>query len=184
MAEERSWQSHVPRMLYQYLRHGERGLSDVQDSLHERAHRRPGGKFGKREASYLPFRPFPLVLWDNRCERCRFYREGEPGDPATCHIVGREGDRYGGEAIHPEGWCGFYVPPAGEPALAWLRERVRPTGKTDVRGEYNPPTTEKAEIRRAERRLGEGGAGRGERPAETDGAGRRAGDAPGEGGRE
>lgn len=133
-----NWLGHPPRVLSAYLSRGEAGLTDLEEKLHESAHRQPGHKFGKGEASYLPQSPFPPMLWRNQCERCRFYREGEPGESATCHIVGREGDPYGGESIHPRGWCGLYMPVGGEPAFAWLHERLHPDGASSVRGLYKP----------------------------------------------
>ena len=125
-------------MLSAYLRRGEAGLTDLEEQLHEQAHEQPGDKFSKREAAYLPQSPFPSLLWQNRCGRCRFWEEGEPGEPGKCHIVGREGDPYGGEAIHYRGWCGLYTPPANEPAFTWFHERLNPNGASSVRGLYMP----------------------------------------------
>lgn len=133
-----TWLEHPPRVLAKYLSRGESGLSDLEERLHEKAHDQPGGKFSKREAAYLPQSPFPPLLWRNQCERCRFYHDGSPGNPATCHIVGRNDDGFGGEAIHPRGWCGFYMPASEEPAFAWLHERVNPDGASSVRGIYEP----------------------------------------------
>lgn len=133
-----------------YLTGGEAGLARVADDLHDRAHRQPGGKFGKRETAYLPQSPLPPAMWRYSCQRCRFYREGAPGEPARCHVVGREGEPFGGERIHPEGWCGLWTPPEGEPAFAWFRERLRPDGKSSVRGEYDPALTQKERLRRRE----------------------------------
>ncbi len=147
--------AHQARVLRTYLTEGEAGLERVASRLHDRAHGQPGGRFGKRETSYLPQSPLPPVAWRYSCERCRFYEEGSPGGPATCHVVGREGDPYGGEAIHPSGWCGLWTPPAGEPAFAWVRERLRPDGKSSVRGEYDPAITRKDRSRRETERHGE-----------------------------
>ncbi len=135
--------THAPTALLRYVLQGEDGLADVAERLHEAAHDRPGGKFGKDESLYLPQSPFPPLLWRPKCERCRFYEDGAPGDPAMCHIVGREGDRWGGEAIHPRGWCAYYLPPEGEPAFEWFRERLDPSGAETVRGEYRPPLGER-----------------------------------------
>lgn len=152
MGEDISWATHPPRLIYEYLVDGERGLSRLERRLRRRAESQPGGKFSKEAVSYLPFRPFPLVLWDNVCGRCRFWHEGGPGEPGGCHIVGREGDGGGGEAIHPRGWCGLYTPPKREPSFAWIRDRISPSGDTDVRGKYEPETTRKRKARRAEQR--------------------------------
>jgi hypothetical protein len=147
--------AHQTRLLRAYLTDGEAGLERVASRLHDRAHRQPRGTFGKRETSYLPQSPFLPVMWRYSCERCRFYQEGGPGEPAGCHVVGREGDPYGGKAIHPEGWCGLWMPPAGEPAFAWLRERLRPDGKSSVRGVYDPLRTRKDRRRAETERHGE-----------------------------
>lgn len=135
--------THAPMALLRYALSGEDGLAAVADRLHEAAHDRPGDKFGKGEAVYLPQSPFPSLMWRPKCERCRFYEDGSPGEPATCYIVGREGDRWGGEAIHPRGWCAYYLPAEGEPAFEWFRERLNPTGASTVRGEYRPPLAER-----------------------------------------
>lgn len=126
-----------------YLRDGEEGVDDLADRLEGVAHDQPGEKFGKARALYLPQAPMPPTLWRTSCGRCRFWEEGEPGQPGTCHIVGRPGDRYGGEAIHYRGWCGFWTPPSGEPPFAWVGQRLRPNGRTSVRGEYDVEATEK-----------------------------------------
>lgn len=131
-----SWPSHASKMLFRYLRDGERGLSEIADELHERAHDRPHGKFGKGEAAYLPQTPFPPNAWVNSCGRCRFWQEGDRGEAGSCHIVGRPGDSFGGERIHPRGWCKLWLPPANEPAFAWLFEQLDPTGADLERGNY------------------------------------------------
>lgn len=130
--------THAPALLSTYLRRGEAGFDAMAERLHDRAHERPGERFGKGEAAYLPQTPVPPLGWPVRCERCRFYREGAPGAPARCHLVGREGDRWGGEAIHPRGVCALWMPPADEPAFAWLRDRLDPRGATSERGRYRP----------------------------------------------
>lgn len=135
--------THAPNVIRTYLRRGEDGLAEIQTELEHEVSDRPGGKFGKREALYLPQAPVPPTLWRTSCGRCRFWEKGEPGEPGRCHIVGREGDRFGGEAIHYRGWCGFWMPPAGEPPFAWIHQRLDPDGKTSVRGVYDPETTAK-----------------------------------------
>lgn len=142
--------THWLSVLVAYLQHGEEGLSRVADQLEAEAHERPNRKFGKKQALYLPQAPVPPTLWRTSCGRCRFWEEGEPGKPGRCHIVGREDDPFGGEAIHYRGWCAFWMPPEGEPALAWVEERLRPDGKSSVRGVYDPEMTSK-ERQREER---------------------------------
>lgn len=134
---------HAPSVVLTYLRRGDDGLGELADRLEEAAHAQPGGKFGKKRAAYSPQTPLPPTLWRMSCGRCRFWEEGEPGEPGRCHIVGREGDPFGGEAIHYRGWCALWMPPEGEPAFAWVRERLRPDGKSSVRGEYDPEMTRK-----------------------------------------
>lgn len=142
--------SHWKRVLTAYYRDGEDGLSAVAEQLESEAHRRPNRKFSKEFARYLPQTPLPPMLWRMSCGRCRFWEEGEIGEPGRCHIVGRENDRFGGEAIHYRGWCAYWMPPEGEPAFAWIKERVRPDGKSSVRGKYDPALTERERRREEE----------------------------------
>lgn len=148
-----STREHVIELLRAYAQSGTNGVNEVADQLHNRAHKQPGGAFSKREVQYLPQSPFPPFMWRYECERCRYWREGGPGEPGGCHIVGREDDWFGGKHIHPRGWCGLWTPPEGEPAFAWFRERLRPDGKSSVRGEYDPPLTQKERLRRQQQRL-------------------------------
>lgn len=141
--------THIPAVIRTYLRRGEAGLAELEDTVEEEAHRQPGSKFSKKQALYLPQAPVPPTLWRTSCGRCRFWEDGEPGEPGHCHIVGREGDRFGGEAIHYRGWCAYWMPPRGEPPFAWVRERLRPDGKSSVRGKYDPELTEKERRRKA-----------------------------------
>lgn len=144
--------THWATVLTTYLRRGHAGLADIQEQLEADAHDQPNGKFSKKQAVYLPQAPVPPTIWRTSCGRCRFWEQGEPGEPGRCHIVGREDDSFGGEAIHYRGWCAYWMPPDGEPAFAWLRERFRPSGKTSVRGEYDPELTER-ERRREDREM-------------------------------
>lgn len=142
--------THWASVLTAYRRRGAKGLDDVADRLEAAAQEQPDGKFSKARALYLPQAPLPPTLWRTSCGRCRFWHEGGPGEAGRCHIVGREGDPFGGERIHYRGWCALWMPPAGEPAFAWMAERLRPDGRSSVRGAYDPETTEK-ERRRRER---------------------------------
>ncbi|WP_433630636.1 high-potential iron-sulfur protein [Halomicrococcus sp. NG-SE-24] len=136
--EDVSWPSHAGRVLLAYLRDGEDGLAEIAEEIHHRAHDRHGEKFGKEEAGYLPQSPFPPTMWVNTCGRCRFWEEGAPGKAGKCHVVGRKEDRFGGEHIHPRGWCKLWLPPEGEPAFAWAFEQFDPTGADLDRGEFRP----------------------------------------------
>ena len=131
------WLAHYPRMLQAYLGRGEDGLAELEEELRTRASARPGGKFGKREAAYVPFVPLPPLEWRHRCGSCRFWVDEGPEKPGECMIVGRTGDPFGGKAIHEEAGCALFIPPAGESAFAWLREQFDPTGADLVRGEFH-----------------------------------------------
>lgn len=135
--------THGAGVLKTYVQHDHDGLVDIQNRLESKAHEQPGGKFSKKQALYLPQAPIPPTVWRTACGRCRFWEEGEPGEPGQCHIVGREDDSFGGEDIHYRGWCAYWMPPEDEPAFAWVKERLRPSGKTSVRGEYDPELTKK-----------------------------------------
>lgn len=138
--------SHMIRILHAYTQNGTDEVNEVADQLHEQAHQQPSHAFSKQQVWYLPQSPFPPFMWRYECERCQFWREGGPGEPGGCHIVGQEGDPFGGKHIHPRGWCGLWTPPKGEPAFAWFRERLKPDGKSSVRGEYDPPLTQKERL--------------------------------------
>lgn len=139
---------HWASVLATYLRRGEAGLADIEDRLESDARDHPSNKFSKKQAAYVPQAPLLPTLWRTSCGRCRFWEEGDPGEPGHCHIVGREDDPYGGEAIHYRGVCGFWLPPEGEPSFAWVKQRLRPDGKTSVRGEYDPEMTAKERERK------------------------------------
>lgn len=130
--------THSPALLSTYLRRGEAGLDAMAEHRHDRAHERPGGKFGGVEAAYLPRTPVPPLGWPVRCERCRFYREGAPGVPARCHLVGREGDRWemaelvvarAGGGRPERNVLGFGRDPAGE-LYVLTSETHAPSGET------------------------------------------------------
>ena len=90
--------------------------------------RRQGRKFSKVESLYAPAPIIPPVAWRYECQTCRFWRPAGQERPfPTCEIVGLPADPYGGEAIHPLHWCGYWVNPQGEPPLHWLAEWVDPS---------------------------------------------------------
>ena len=135
----RLWLTHYPRMLAAYRRRGEDGLADLEEALRAKAAAQPGGKFGKRQAAYVPFVPLPPADWRHKCGHCRFWVDHGPGEAGECMIVGREDDYLGGKAIHEEAGCALFMPPAGEPPFEWVSEQLSPTGADLVRGEYHPP---------------------------------------------
>jgi glucose/arabinose dehydrogenase len=132
------WVTNYPKMLWRYWTRGEDGLKALEEELRSKAAARPEGKFGKREAAYVPFVPLPSADFRHECGRCRFWVDHGPGKAGECMIVGREGDPWGGDAIHEKAGCALFMPPAGESAFAWLREQVTPTGADLVRGEFHP----------------------------------------------
>jgi glucose/arabinose dehydrogenase len=126
-------------MLLAYARRGEDGLAAIEEELRTSASRQPGGKFSKWQAAYVPAVPLPPLDWRHECGHCRFWVDQGPGEAGECMIVGREGDPLGGKAIHEKAGCALFMPPAGEPAFAWLGEQLNPAGADIVRGEYHPP---------------------------------------------
>lgn len=134
---------HYPRVLKAYLSRGEEGLENIEEALRAKAAAEPTGKFSKGQALYVPFVPLPPLEWRHKCGHCRFWVDHGPGKPGECMIVGREGDRWGGEKIHEKAGCGLFMPPAGEPMFAWISEQLDPTGADLARGEYHPSSRER-----------------------------------------
>jgi len=95
---------------------------------------RQGRKFTKAESLYAPFTPIPPVAFRYECQTCRFWqRRGVSGPYPTCAVVGVRGDPWGGQAIHPLAWCGWWLEPRGEPPLRWAAEVLDPS-LTPARG--------------------------------------------------
>ena len=89
---------------------------------------RQGRKFSKVETLYTPAPILPPVAWRYECGTCRFWQPSETsgnGFPA-CRIVGLPGDPFGGEAVHPLHWCGFWLNRRDDPPLRWLAEWLDP----------------------------------------------------------
>lgn len=133
------WIAHYPQVLKAYWTEGEDGLEELEKELRAEANRQPGGKFSKGQALYVPFVPLPPFDWRHKCGHCRFWVDHGPGKPGECMIVGKDGDYSGGKAIHEKAGCALWMPPAGEPAFAWLSEQMQPTGADLARGEFHPP---------------------------------------------
>jgi hypothetical protein len=97
--------------------------------------RRQGRKFSKAESLYMPAPIIPPAAWRYECQTCRFWQPvGQQWAFPTCEIVGLPGDPFGGEAVHPLHWCGYWVNPQGDPPLRWLAEWLDPSLKPS-RGE-------------------------------------------------
>ena len=87
-----------------------------------------GRKFSKLESLYFPAPIIPPVAWRYECQTCRFWQPAGQGRSfPACEIVGLPGDAYGGEAIHPLHWCGYWVNAQGDPPLRWLAEWLDPS---------------------------------------------------------
>lgn len=95
-----------------YLLDGQRTYRDLDAYVRSQAGRGDGRKFSKTQVAYLPRTPLPPGFWDYRCQNCRFYQPGdEDSDGAgRCGVVGKEDDPFGGERIHPNGWCSAWLP--------------------------------------------------------------------------
>ena len=85
--------------------------------------RMQGRKFSKAESLYVPTPVIPPIAWRYECQTCGFWQPATATNRlATCQIVGLSGDAFGGEAIHPLHWCGYWVTPEADPPFRWLAE--------------------------------------------------------------
>lgn len=102
-----------------YATKGEEGMSEVESKLRDRASNADSGKIRKYGANYFPQTPIPFGAWEYKCETCRFYQHDHSDGPShpQCEVVGHPGDALGGENIHPDGWCAFWLP---KPGVGWL----------------------------------------------------------------
>lgn len=85
-----------------------------------------GRKLGKFEANYAPF-PLPPGGFIYDCSHCQFWI-----GPNRCSIVGRSGDNFGGEAIHPWHYCTRWLPRRGEAVLNWVVRYLDPSTAKDT----------------------------------------------------
>lgn len=116
----------IPATVLGYTAGGEGTLSSIEDVLRERANRTDKGKISKFDAFYAPQTPLPFGVWEYKCETCRFYQQprgGRNGSPA-CEVVGHEEDWFGGESVHPEGWCALWMPEAGRGFFEYATDRL------------------------------------------------------------
>lgn len=116
----------IPATVLGYALGGEETLSEIEDILRERAERTDYGKVSKYDAFYLPQTPIPYGVWEYKCSTCRFYQEGDPdrGKGAKCEVIGHESDWFGGENVHPDGWCAQWMPYEGQQFGAYITDRL------------------------------------------------------------
>ena len=110
----------VPASVAGYAIDGKEGLDSLENGIRSRAR---DEKYTKFEAAYVPQTPYPPALWEYKCATCRFYQPNE-GGKSKCEVVGKEGNKFGGEAIHPEAWCGLWLPEDGQGWFDWVTDRL------------------------------------------------------------
>lgn len=119
----------VPASVAGYAVFGDKGTAKVEQEVRDWKRDLDGAKISKYDAYYLPETPIPYGVWEYRCRTCRFYtppEETEDGQ-ARCEVVGQEGDMFGGERIHPSGWCSLWLPEDGEAWFDYVTERLEST---------------------------------------------------------
>jgi hypothetical protein len=118
-----------PATVASYAVEGDQGVSRLEEIIRNRANRLETGKFSKYDSYYLPQTPIPFGLWSYRCRTCRFYnaREKVNARGATCNVVGQDGDPLGGEYVHPEAWCAYWLPQQGRSWFEWATDRLEGT---------------------------------------------------------
>ena len=116
----------IPASVIGYAVDGERGLSNIESAISDRADGLDAGKLSKYDVLYAPQAPIPFGVWEYKCKTCRFYeRNGAKGGHAPgCQVVGQEGDPFGGEAVHPEAWCTLWLPEEERGFFTYLTERL------------------------------------------------------------
>lgn len=116
----------IPGTVGAYAVAGEKGLDAIEDEVRDWATGLDAGKVSKYDAYYFPQTPLPFGVWEYACETCRFYVEPEdsPSGEARCEVVGQEGDLFGGQDIHPRGWCALWMPEEGKRWFEFVEERL------------------------------------------------------------
>jgi hypothetical protein len=116
----------IPASVLGYALGGDETLNDIEDILVERAERTDYGKISKYDSFYFPQTPVPFGVWEYKCSTCRFYQEGDErtGEGAKCSIIGLESDWFGGENVHPSGWCAQWLPYEGVKFGEYISNRV------------------------------------------------------------
>lgn len=110
----------VPASVTGYAIDGEEGIESIENGIRARA---GDGKFSKFEAAYSPQTPLPPGAWEYKCATCRFYDKNGSGE-SRCEVVGNPDDPFGGEKVHPEAWCGLWLPVDGQGWFDWIRNRI------------------------------------------------------------
>jgi len=110
----------VPASIAGYAIDGDEGIEDLARGVKTRAMEEPYSKF---DAAYVPQTPYPPGLWDYKCATCRFYQPNGDGQ-SKCSVVGEEDDPFGGAAVHPEAWCGLWLPMDGQGWFDWVTDRL------------------------------------------------------------
>jgi len=115
-----------PATVASYTIEGDQGVTRLEEIIRNRANRLETGKFSKYDSYYLPQTPIPFGLWSYRCRTCRFYDASETVDSrgGKCNVVGQEGDPLGGEYVHPEAWCAYWLPQQGRSWFEWTTDRL------------------------------------------------------------
>ena len=116
----------VPGVVAGYALGGEETLESIEEILRTRAAMNDAGKINKYDAFYAPQTPLPFGVWRYACETCRFFQAGKGGRDSAgqCEIVGHEGDWFGGERVHPSGWCALWVPTEGTKPFEYITDRL------------------------------------------------------------
>jgi hypothetical protein len=114
----------APASVAGYLLDGEEGIDGLERGIRTQM---PAGKYPKRKSGYVPQSPFIPAAWEYKCATCRFYQNPDGGE-SKCEVVGQEGDAFGGEKVHPEAWCGFWLPIEGQGFFEWARDRLEGDG--------------------------------------------------------
>jgi len=116
----------IPASVLGYAVGGDETLNDIEDILVERAERTDYGKISKYDSFYFPQTPVPFGVWEYKCSTCRFYQEASEveGDGAKCSIIGHETDWFGGENVHPSGWCAQWLPYEGVKFGEYITNRI------------------------------------------------------------
>lgn len=123
----------IPATVAGYTAGGETTLDQIEGAIRSRATATERGKFSKYDSYYFPQSPAPPAAWEYVCETCRFYHEPDTaGDDPKCGVVGHEEDAFGGENIHPRGWCAYWMPKDGQGYLEWITDRLEGEDSTDA----------------------------------------------------
>lgn len=121
----------VPEVVGISISHGESGITEIETEIRSLAAEKEGGKLHKHESLYAPQTPIPFGVWEYKCATCRFYVDPDtsPDEEPRCEVVGRQSDLFGGENVHPEAWCGYWLPNRGQEWFDYVRDRLEGEGE-------------------------------------------------------